>query len=455
MKSKNNLLNLFFVFASKAGGILVGVYFLPLYNEILGTDAFGVIAVILSLQSLLLTLDFGMSTLVGRDTAIDGKANPVKIIREAESVVSVLYCTILPVAFFWWILQEQSLSLLSLFGMFLMFWILTLQNISFAALFAKQEYKAVSSIQIIGVVWRAIFTLFLLNKVEATVDIFIFSQFLTTVINFILLKIICSILLVKKSEIKKESKVKLSSCIQLAKRGRALVFLSIAGAAVLQLDKSIVTIFMSAKELVPYFLASAFCMLPISVLAGPIRQFFQPKIMQAFSQKDQRPFYLQVNLYVKTLVTIVSVVSGIIWILNDWIINLWLRGNEASVDVIALTNIQLPALVLGAFGYIPYIFIVIAEDYKFQAQFSTIMTIVTLFFVTIFAINQNIYLITIMYLVYHLLSTIGLWYRLYSLANMRRIAIQSVEVFCKTVAINILILVMFYLAFNHFGYINN
>lgn len=455
MKSKHSLLNLLFVFISKAGGVLVGVYFLPLFNDILGSDAFGIVAVILSLQSLLLMLDLGMSTLVGRNTAIDGEKNSLIIIREAEYVISAMYCVFLPLALFFWTIQEQAISLLGLLGILLMFWLLTLQNISLAALLAKQEYKVVSTIQVVGVLWRAIFTLALLNYISPTVDVFIFSQLVATIINFVVLKAVCSSLLLKNYFGNKTVEVRLSSCVELAKKGKPLVFASIAGAAVMQLDKSIITTFMSAKELVPYFLASSFCMLPIAVLAGPIRQFFQPKILQAYSLKNQEKFNLQVNLYVTTLVSVVLFFTGIIWIFNDWIISIWLRGNEVSENVISLTDILLPALALGAFGYIPYVFIIIAEDYKFQALLSTIMTIITLLFVTIFASNQNIYLISTVYFAYHFLSSIGLWYRLYLLPNMKDVAVLISKTFFKVVTVNIFILVIFFLGFNHFGYINN
>jgi len=450
MKDKQGLINIIFMFASKTGGILVGIYFLPLFNEVLGAATFGIVAVILSLQTLLLTLDLGMATLVGRDTAYNQKKNPLIMIREAESVISAMYCFLLPGTLLWWGLAEHTISLTFLFILLLMFWMLTLQNISFAALYAKQAYKTASIIQIVGVIWRAVFTLVLINNISATLDIFILAQFTATLINFVVIKLVCSRLLVTKDSEKESEKINFSSCIELAKRGRPLILVSLAGAAVMQLDKSIVAIFMSAEDLVPYFLASSFCMLPIAVLAGPVRQYFQPKIIKAYSTGIKSGLNIQVKNYVIALVSIVLLFTGGIWLFNDWIINLWLQGNEQSDDVIALTNILLPALALGAIGYIPYVFIVIAEDYRFQAQFSAIMTIITLFFVTIFAFNKNVYLIALTYLLYHSLSSTGLWYRLYLLPNMKDIALLSVKIFLKTIISNALILVILFSGVNYF-----
>ncbi|WP_339898335.1 hypothetical protein [Paraglaciecola polaris] len=455
MNSKKNVINILFVFASKAGGILVGVYFLPFFNDVLGVDSFGIVAVILSLQSLLLMLDLGMSTLVGRDSVILRNKNPIIIIREAEAVISAMYCIILPVALLLLWGEVLSISLFSLICIMLMFWLLTLQNISLSALLAKQEYKVASSIQVVGAIWKAIFTLVILINLEATVDAFIIAQLLATVINFSVLKFFCSSRLSTSSLRNSSEKVALNACIELAKRGKPLIFSSIAGAAVLQLDKSIVTFFMSAKELVPYFLASSFCMLPIAVLAAPIRQFFQPKVLKAYASRDDIGFHLITKLYVRTLVTIVIFFTGIIWLFNDSIINLWLRGNEVSPNVASLTDILLPALAIGAFGFIPYVFIIIAEDYKFQAKFSIVMTIITLLFVIIFANNQNIYLITISYFIYHFFSSVGLWYRLYLLPNMREVAVLSASTFIKAVIINISILMIFAFGGYHLGYIYN
>jgi O-antigen/teichoic acid export membrane protein len=453
MKERQNLLNLCLIFASKTGGILVGIYFLPLFNEVLGSAIFGIVAVILSLQSLLLTLDLGMATLVGRDTAYNKKQNALIMIREAEIVISAMYCFLLPGALLWWSLGEQTISLISLFAILLMFWMLTIQNISFAALYAKQAYKTASLIQFFGVIWRAVFTLVLINNIAATLDIFILAQFIATLINFVVIKLVCTRLFITKhidKKVKKVEKINFSSCIELANRGKPLVLVSLAGAAVMQLDKSIVAIFMSAEDLVPYFLASAFSMLPIAVLAGPIKQFFQPKIIQAYSLKSKIKLYAQVKNYVIALVTIVVLVTGGIWWFNDSILNLWLQGNKQSKDVEALTKVLLPALAFGAIGYIPYVFIVIAEDYKFQAKFSAIMTIITLIFVTMFAFSKNIYLIAITYLLYHSLSTMGLWYRLYRLPNMKDVALLSAKLFLKAIISNACILAILFLGLHYF-----
>ncbi|RPA63841.1 hypothetical protein EGC86_00755 [Shewanella frigidimarina] len=445
---KNSFVNVFFIFASKTGGVLVGVYFLPLFNKILGESIFGIVAVILSLQALLMMLDFGMSTLVARDTAICLKNNPLKIVNEASLVISIFYIFILFFVLIWWFFFDITISFILIVSTLIMFWILILQNISFSALLAKQQYKAVSIIQVFGVLWKALFTLFLLNEVSTTLDVFVFAQLFATLLNFIFLKKYSEGLFSKEYINSRKVNLDISSCIVLARRGKPLIILSIAGAAVLQLDKSIVTFFMSAKELVPYFLASSFCMLPIAVLAGPIKSYFQPKIVKFYGENDNISLQVCLKKYVIALASTVFFVTVVVWLLNDFIINLWLRGAGNTSDVVALTRILLPAISVGALGFIPYVFLIISEDYKFQANFSLALTFITLVLVTLFAYFNNLIMIAVVYFLYHFISTIGLWIRLFYIPKMKKTAMDSIKVCFLTLLFNSALMAVLLTLFN-------
>jgi hypothetical protein len=97
--------------------------------------------------------------------------------------------------------------------------------------------------------------------------------------------------------------------------------------------------------------------------------------------------------------------------MTEFIVNLWLGANSVNEQVICLTKILLPGLALGSLGYIPYVLIVAVEDFKFQAQFSVIMTTIMLIMITMLAYNQYLVLICWLYVIYHMTSTIGLWIR--------------------------------------------
>ncbi|MGR5437916.1 hypothetical protein ACPV5C_28330, partial [Vibrio owensii] len=79
--------------------VLVGFIFLPFYRHHLGPEQFGVVAVILSLQNLLIMLDLGMSTLIGRDVAIahSSPAELLTLTRTAEISLTGFYFLLIPV----------------------------------------------------------------------------------------------------------------------------------------------------------------------------------------------------------------------------------------------------------------------------------------------------------------------------------------------------------------------
>ena len=87
-----NILDLLMLYISKSGAIVVGVFILPWYQQLLGASAFGWVALIFSLQTFLIMLDLGVSTIVGRDIAASENAESPKLVwRAGEWVLHSLY----------------------------------------------------------------------------------------------------------------------------------------------------------------------------------------------------------------------------------------------------------------------------------------------------------------------------------------------------------------------------
>lgn len=92
---------LLILYASKTGALVVGLLILPQFSKLLGPSLFGVVAVILSVQQLLLTLDLGMSVVVGRELALThGTANlhDGRIRQSAEALILLFFLLLLPLA---------------------------------------------------------------------------------------------------------------------------------------------------------------------------------------------------------------------------------------------------------------------------------------------------------------------------------------------------------------------
>ncbi|MGS0827514.1 lipopolysaccharide biosynthesis protein [Shewanella sp. 0m-8] len=446
----NNAVKLGMLFIGKIGGILAGIYFLPIFNKILGTEQFGFVALILSLQGLLLTIDFGMATLVGRDVAACKalQFNPLKTLLNSELVMSLFYVVLVIVAFIWWLFESESvISWYVLFATLILFWSLVLQNISFSALLGARAYITASTLQLTSVLSRAVITLFALKYISATVSTFIIAQFLCSLVFLIITRYLCKNVLLEHSDAKFIFRLDLVACLNLAKRGKPLIVASIVGALVMQFDKSIISHIMSAKELIPYFYSFTFSMTPILVLAGPVKQFYQPKFIAMLAENvgNEEDKENAANKLVKgfalsiMLVTVIPVF--VLWEYREFFIELWLGNHESVKQIYEYSGILLPGFTIGAIGYIPVVFMTAAQDFKFQAQLSIITAIFTLTLVTIASMYGRIDLICYIYSFYFIFSTIACWYRVSRIDLVKRYSLYSFLFVSKL----ILVLICLYL----------
>ncbi|EGT3624760.1 polysaccharide biosynthesis family protein, partial [Morganella morganii] len=143
------------------------------------------------------------------------------------------------------------------------------------------------------------------------------------------------------------------------------------------MDKIVIAQFNGASSLGPYYLANAFCMLPLSVLATPIMQYFQPKII--FDMNSGNSDVGHLKTFTITLILFTLTPSIIILLNIDTIINLWLNNDDSTISiVVTYIKILLPGVFFGAIGFIPYNLLIAIKDFKFQAICGTVLTFLTL-----------------------------------------------------------------------------
>ena len=103
---------------------------------------------------------------------------------------------------------------------------------------------------------------------------------------------------------------KMTDAWGLIKQGRPIILFTAAGAAVTQLDKPLVSAFSSAASVAPYFLATTLCTLPIALLAGPLSQYFQPKILIAIESNLHQAARQQLQRFVLLLLLAIGGDAG-------------------------------------------------------------------------------------------------------------------------------------------------
>ena len=405
------LINLALLYASKSGAIVVGMFILPWYQRLLGVEAFGVVAMVFSLQAFLVMLDLGTSTLVGRDVATN-QNNQAHLItwRAASLILHMVYFGLLIVGVFANAALSMPISPLLIVLCIVFFWSLTVNNVGQSALLAKRRYAISGSIQVVGVLSRAMISLAALTFIGPNLTTFFATQALTAVVQMMVTSWFCRRAMGPANRPADFNALR-ARMLELARHGRSLVLFGLAGAAVLQLDKVIIPLFISPAALSPYFLASALCLTPISVLAGPINQYYFPRVVESISNGDAAQTGELLRTLTLALVAAVSIPSALLWLGRDPIINMWLHHQPIASEVIRYFEILLPGVALGALGYVPYNILIAHQDYRMHAILSAAMTIITLLAAAISAAGGSIFGVCWVYAGYHSLSAVVIWLR--------------------------------------------
>lgn len=427
------------LFAGKFSGVVVGLIFLPLYNKTLGTEQFGIIAVILSIQAFALMMDLGMSTLITRYSAL--------AISKTEQTAAFLNNAELGLTLFYFILLLASILILPLIGYsyqqwpivggsILLCWLFVLQNIYYTSMLARMQYQTANLIQTMGNLVRAFVTAGVIIYYAATPLAFVAAQIFTTTLHCFITRSslnrnLGGVFLLFSSK----AKYKVSEAIDLIKQGRSITLFAAAGAAVMQLDKPLVSGFSSAASVAPYFLATTVCMLPIALLAGPISQYFQPKILIAIEGGHNPTAQVQLQRFVLLLLLAIGLPSLALWVFRDWAIGLWLGPSATNTIISHYVAIMLPGFAFGALGFVPYALLLSCKDFKFQAQMSVALTATTLTFVTIFAWLHRVDGVCFTYMAYHIASTASSWARACSLPKTSKLAAGALIIAAKGIAL--------------------
>jgi O-antigen/teichoic acid export membrane protein len=418
------------LYAGKTSGILVNLVFLPIYSLKLGPEEFGIVAVILSLQALLMMLDLGVSTVVGRDVAAN-EASPGELLRQIFSAELglVLFYGVLMLAIGICFLAGFNFGIgaFAALGVVVMIMLLVLQNLHYNAIIARRAYAAASALQLVGNLTRASGTAFFLAYVSPTLTAFIVSQLVGALLQASASRYLC-VREFKNASYRHEpvvSETYIRSMVALLHRARPLALLSAAGAAVTQLDKPIISYFMSPSSVAPYFLAMTYCMVPMAVLAPPVAQFFQPLVINAALAGGGKSAFRTMRIFTISLVGITLLPSAALYFLSDTLVGVWLHRGPLVEQTLGYIQILLPGLAIGALGYIPYSLLLASSDYKFMAILSTCMTVITLLIAIIAASQQSVLAVCVTYAIYHAGSTVLQWVRASGKPEIKALARSS------------------------------
>lgn len=375
------------MFFARTSGVLVSLLFLPLYARLMSPGDFGLASLALTLQAAVQVADLGVSLVLSREVARYSNRShgrPLRIsvlLKSTELVLASAHTIIgaLILAFLVMAAGAGTTSAAQGFPVALLFvgfsLVLVLHNSCNTALVATQNYWHASAILVVGVITRAIVTLFALAQFGATIEVFLSAQVVSLTFHYLWTRshLMCKI---ETPKMKRSSRVSWTHIAYIWRESLPFLAMSVSGVIATQIDKPLLATFAGASALSVYFLAYTYAQALVSVVSAPISQFFHPKVM-ASARAGQPAALTKAMSRFSALLVCASFGPGILlMVFAPELTALWLGGLEEAASVAALTRILLVGTIVMSLAFLPYVLLTALDDASFMGRAGMILCII-------------------------------------------------------------------------------
>lgn len=407
---KKKIIDLGALYFGKIGALAVGFFLMPAYSFILGPTQFATVAFILSLVNAAITLDFGMSIIIGRDSS-DTSISPERNYKQLQvslALITFFYIVIFIISIIYGLFTSTIINnwQIQFFSLVLILSSL-IQNITVSYLNGIKEFRISGLVLFFSVTVRGVISLLVIKYIKNDINYFMSVQALLALFFAIIFVWLTSLFNKREScgNLKVSNYLNLAGHIPLlwplAKKGFPLLFMGISATLVMQLDKMTLAHFAPEMTLSAYYLAFTFSTIPILAVAGPIKQYFQPHIVSNLTNKSI--VYRKYSLtFFWCLIIFVVAPSTFGYSFLKPIIGLWLGDNVLIEQVVNFSLVLLPAFTIGALSYFPSVLLVVAEDYKFQSVIAILTSIFFAIAVLLFSFENKFNAIPWLFIIYFL-----------------------------------------------------
>lgn len=411
----SGLFDLASLFAGRIGGILVTLFFIPRYDRLLGADVFGAVSVVLSLQAFFLVSDLGLATLVSRDTAI-ARDDPVAMTpavltrRRAEWMLAGIAVAIAGVGVMlpliagavvpWSFATGGNVAMVAVLAA-----TLVAINIAQLCLNAVGQYHKSAGSGFLGAFVRGAATMAGLTVVPNLTS-FLVVQVVVALAHFVVVRRMVERACGNVPHI--PGLLDRTALMALLRRCVPLTLYTLAAAAAVNLDKSIVSAFVSLEMAGRYFLATTYAMVPVAVLSGPLNSYFAPKIMHAVHTGDGTAERRIATTFQTILICAVVGPSLGLGVQMEWWLPLWLPNASGIAAVMEVAPILLAGGALSATGYYFTTYLIAVGDNAYLAKLSVACGITVLAAALFFASRQDMWAFATAYFAFYAAGFVGL-----------------------------------------------
>lgn len=403
------------LYVGRLGGLALNLLFLPLYDAALGANLFGAVALVLSVQAFFLVFDFGFASLLGSEAAVAG-IDPVQ--RAAVAADWRLTERILPLAgllagaflaAFWAVRPGARAGLVEPFDLLLVALLVAMlmqTNAGQAVLNARSQYRFGSALSLFGALARGVAALVAIDRFGPDFTVFVGSQVPVVLVQQQLqvwkLRLILG----------PSGPAAAGRLLSLLQRLKPLMAYGLAGALIMQIDKPLVGFFFSLEAAGRWFLAMTYALTPAALLAGPIHQYFFPRLASALEDPLQA---LEIGrLFQVATVVVAAAPSAVLAWHAPLLVATWLSHAQDANTIAALARPMVAAAAIGAMGYLPTAFLVASGDRLWLARLSWALLAAVLMGLLLAAQVGSLTGLVLAYCVYHVAGCLLLWRRMLS-----------------------------------------
>lgn len=415
---RRHAIDLGLVFAARTGGVVSTLLFIPAFDSLLDANTFGAISIILSLQALFLVFDLGFSTLFGADIGAN-RSNPAALSRigvdllRAEFILGGTALIVAGAAVLGavGIANQSPWRALALALAVLLIGSQVLLNLAQASLNALGRYRINSAFLVAGTLARGGVAVLALKFIAPTILAFVGAQLAVSLVHLAVTRLIVHRSLPAPCSRETLPVLKAPALVDLCRRGGPLMLYTLAGAAVMQLDKPIVAAFYSLADAGRYFLATTFALTPIAVIGGPLYQYFFPKIAGAAQGSSSALVRLARIFQILTVCAVTAPTMVLVIYCPAWLAY-WLPHTPHREEIAAIARILVAAGGIGATAYLPMALLLGAGERIFIAKLSTVLTCVTLMMAVVAGYTGDLRIFAGVYAAYHISVCLLLWVRI-------------------------------------------